>query len=358
MKEKEIPVQVSVIIPVYNAESHLAACLDSLLAQNELRLEVICVDDGSTDGSLQILRDYEAGDARVAVLTQKNAFAGTARNRGLEMARGEYVAFLDADDQSLPGALARMYHRAEANRLDVLKAGFCYVEGGETYATLYSTLSCINRFQAGRVLRFNGLPRRLLQVPDVPWNGLYRRAFLERHRIRFNGLRCVNDHSFWIDCLIHADRLMIDHTPVAVYRVEQGDSLVGGKAAHFSCQLESYRIVREMVQSLPDALRLPVMRSELNGLLGWYERLRPQSLQPEALDGQVTEFLRQLDENDVGTAFLRSFPYSSIYYGLRYGRLAPKRPSPLARAVECWRDHGWRYTWEKLCSKGERKWVR
>ena len=287
--------QISVIIPVYNTEAHLNACLDGVLSQNIPNLEVICVDDGSTDRSLEVLREYAARDPRVVVLTQKNSFAGVARNHGLEVARGEYVAFLDSDDQFLPGALEGLYAQAKEHDLDVIKAGFSYVEpGGEPYTTLYSTLSCIGKGQAKRVMRFTDLPLRLLQVPDVPWNGLYRRAFLEQNHIHFNNLRCINDHSFWIACLIHAPRLMVTHTPVACYRVEQSTSLVGRKAAHSHCQLESYQIVREMVKDLPDKLRRAVMRNELNGMFGWYERLRPQAPDVEGLDRQVAEFLKGL----------------------------------------------------------------
>lgn len=352
-------IQISVIIPVYNTEAHLNACLDGVLSQNIPHLEVICVDDGSTDHSLEVLHQYAAKDSRVVVLTQPNSYAGVARNHGLEVARGEYVAFLDSDDHFLPGALEGLYAQAKAHDLDVLKAGFSYVEeGGEPYTTLYSTLSCISQVQAQRVLRFDQLPLRLLQVPDVPWNGLYRRAFLEQNHIRFNSLRCINDHSFWIACLIHAPRLMVTHTPVACYRVEQSTSLVGRKAAHFHCQLESYEIVREMAKDLPDKLRRSVMRNELNGMFGWYERLRPQAPDVEGLDRQVAEFLKGLDEEEVGVKFLQSFSYSESYYALRYGQPAPKRPNPLVRAVSCWRDHGWTYTWEKLRSRGQQTWVR
>ena len=115
--------QISVIIPVYNTEAHLNACLDGVLSQNIPNLEVICVDDGSTDRSLEVLREYAARDPRVVVLTQKNSFAGVARNHGLEVARGEYVAFLDSDDQFLPGALEGLYAQAKEHDLDVIKAG-------------------------------------------------------------------------------------------------------------------------------------------------------------------------------------------------------------------------------------------
>ncbi|MDO5139064.1 MAG: glycosyltransferase family 2 protein, partial [Oscillospiraceae bacterium] len=93
MEELRFP-KVSVIIPVYNAEEYLRECLDSVVNQTLRDIEIICVDDGSTDGSLSVLREYEKGDPRVRVFTQPNINAGAARNKGLYNATGEYLSFL------------------------------------------------------------------------------------------------------------------------------------------------------------------------------------------------------------------------------------------------------------------------
>lgn len=89
---------VSVIIPVYNAAEFLKDGLNSLLKQTLREIEIICVDDGSTDGSLVILKEFEKTDARIRVIHQENQGAGAARNNGMDVARGKYLAFLDADD--------------------------------------------------------------------------------------------------------------------------------------------------------------------------------------------------------------------------------------------------------------------
>lgn len=89
---------VSVIVPVYNTEGHLAACVDSILAQTQGDIEVLLIDDGSTDGSGDICRDFASQDARVQVVVQENAGVSSARNTGLELARGEFVHFVDSDD--------------------------------------------------------------------------------------------------------------------------------------------------------------------------------------------------------------------------------------------------------------------
>ena len=99
--------KISVIIPVYNAEKYLEKCLDSILQQTFREIEVICGDDGSQDASKQILRRYASQDARVIVVEQKNMYAGVARNRGMELAKGKYLIFLDADDFFHPDMLRR-----------------------------------------------------------------------------------------------------------------------------------------------------------------------------------------------------------------------------------------------------------
>ena len=91
-------IAVSVIVPVYNAEKHLRQCLDSLCGQSLPDIEFICVNDGSTDGSLTILNEYARKDGRFTVVDQANCGSGQSRNNGLKVARGEYVGFVDADD--------------------------------------------------------------------------------------------------------------------------------------------------------------------------------------------------------------------------------------------------------------------
>ena len=117
----EMP-KVSAIIPVYNAAPYLGACLDSVLRQTLGDIEVICVDDGSTDGSVAILAEYAAKDPRIRTLRQQeNSGQGAARNRGLEEAHGDYVLFVDADDElASADALARLSGEAGRERLDAL----------------------------------------------------------------------------------------------------------------------------------------------------------------------------------------------------------------------------------------------
>jgi len=110
---------ISIIVPVYNAEKYLPQCLDSILAQSYPHFELILVNDGSPDGCLGICREYEARDSRISVIDQPNSGASTARNTGIDHARGAYISFVDSDDYISPDYLKIMYEALERTDADV-----------------------------------------------------------------------------------------------------------------------------------------------------------------------------------------------------------------------------------------------
>ena len=121
---------ISIIVPIYNAERYLEACLDSLLSQSEKELQILLVDDGSTDGSLSIAKEYAAKDTRVEVFHQSNAGQSAARNVGLQHAKGEFIAFVDADDKIAENWCER--HLEAIEGADYIQSGYLRVEDGQT----------------------------------------------------------------------------------------------------------------------------------------------------------------------------------------------------------------------------------
>ena len=111
--------KVSVIIPVYNTEKYLRECLDSVINQTLKEIEIICVDDGSTDSSLNILKEYANKDNRFTIITQQNLHAGVARNAGLTVVKGEYVSFLDSDDYIKFEYLEKLYNKIVLEKADI-----------------------------------------------------------------------------------------------------------------------------------------------------------------------------------------------------------------------------------------------
>lgn len=129
---------ISIIVPIFNAANYLDACLSSLIKQTEREIQIILVDDESTDGSLAILQQYAKQDARIAVYEQPHAGQSIARNYGLTYAQGEYIAFLDADDRLEPDWCAR--HLAAIEGVDYVQSGYRRVQGNENTA-----MACLPR---------------------------------------------------------------------------------------------------------------------------------------------------------------------------------------------------------------------
>ena len=117
-------IKVTVVMPIYNAYDYLRPAIDSVLDQTLREIELICVDDGSTDPTLGLLKEYQKNDARVRIVTENNAGPSVARNKGIVRARGEYVIFLDADDFFEPELLERLVRSADENSLDIAVCGY------------------------------------------------------------------------------------------------------------------------------------------------------------------------------------------------------------------------------------------
>ncbi|MGF0069765.1 FkbM family methyltransferase [Candidatus Spyradosoma sp. SGI.093] len=142
---------VSVVVPVYNVEKYLRECLDSICGQTLKNIEIICVNDGSTDGSPAILEEYASKDSRMRIISQENRGLSAARNAGLSVARGKYIYFMDSDDVSPQDALGKMFAEMEKNSLDVLLFGaesFFESEDLEKAHPVYKTLYKRRPFEA------------------------------------------------------------------------------------------------------------------------------------------------------------------------------------------------------------------
>ncbi len=216
----------SVIIPVYDTEAHLAQCLDSVLAQTASDLELICVDDGSTDGSPAILARYAERDTRVAVITQSNAGAGAARNAGLDVAGGEYLLFLDADDHVEPQMLERMHAAAAADCADIC---VCAAERFDERAGTRAPADALLRAK----LVPDTQPFSACDIPDTlfaftspaAWNKLFRAAFVTEHGLRFQEISRTNDYLFTRSALALAEAIVVVGEPLVNYRVGGGSNI-------------------------------------------------------------------------------------------------------------------------------------
>lgn len=311
-------IKLSVIIPVYNAEQYIGQCLDSVLNQSLKELEVICVDDASTDSSARIIRQYQKRDSRVKLLkNETNLYAGICRNRGLETAGGEYIHFLDADDLVEEDAYAKYYDLAETYGLDVLKGRSRSFDNltGEISTTGLLDFAKVPENKFDQVLTFAEEPEVFSHISVVPWNGIYRREFLLEKGIRFNHLICVNDRSFFNEVCIAAEKILLTRESLVRYRVNNQESLVGRRARNFECQFASYEIVLEQCRKydIQGSLRKQILDRELVDLFVWYRRYQKAEEVKETIQAQTKEFLEGLDL----TPFEEGTPELRWYYDYR-----------------------------------------
>lgn len=201
-------VRVSAIMPVYNVEGFVRRAVQSILAQDFGALELICVDDGSKDGSSAILDELAQSDGRMRVIHQSNAGAAAARNAAIAVARGEYLYFCDADDWAEPDMLRRMVERADETGAQMVVAGFFI----ETYAdATHCVVQHIHRPDAS--LDQEAFRRQAYDYFDCnllypPWNKLYRADYVREHGIRFRDVR-MDDFPFNLDYIRDVERVAV-----------------------------------------------------------------------------------------------------------------------------------------------------
>ena len=169
--------KISIIIPVYNVEKYLSICLDSILAQSFTDFEVICINDGSDDKSLEILNEYKNKDSRIRVISQENAGVSAARNRGLNVANGEYISFVDPDDWIEPDCYEIAYNKAVNTNADMLFFGAKYVTDEIVEEkNLKSLYICLEE---------NDNLNEMIHITHTIWNKLFKNSFLKKHNIKF-----------------------------------------------------------------------------------------------------------------------------------------------------------------------------
>lgn len=217
---------VSVVIPVFNTVDYLDECIGSLRKQSLDSIEIICVDDGSSDGSLDLLEEMAREDHRLTILKQDNKGAGCARNFGLSVAKGEYIICLDSDDFFSENFLSSLYDIAKSSQADIaMCSGFffdCETGSVTNNDNIYksSFIGGLDEFSAA------SLPNRLFQVTTpAPWNKLYRRQFVQDLGIEYQEISNTNDVFFFVSAFACANKIVSTSERLVYYRVNRPGSL-------------------------------------------------------------------------------------------------------------------------------------
>jgi len=216
-------VKVSVVVPVYNTEEYLSKCLDSLIKQTLKDIEIICVNDGSTDSSLQILNDYKIKDNRIKIINQDNLGPSAARNRGLLECKGEYISFIDSDDWIETKAYEKLYGSSKKNDLDLVFFPIYSYDNVTNRISNDNNSYNLNIFDNefdGKIFNYKDVKNILFHIAVGPVNKLYRKKFLDNNKLKFVEGLFFEDIVFFYDMFLRAKKcsLLRDVTYFRRYR--------------------------------------------------------------------------------------------------------------------------------------------
>ncbi|MBO5177000.1 MAG: glycosyltransferase [Lachnospiraceae bacterium] len=290
MAKKKIKkeVLVSVIIPVYNVEKYIEQCLDSVLNQKMKNIEVICIDDCSTDNSFAILKKYEERDSRVKVIRNSiNRSAGASRNTGIEMASGKYIHFLDSDDWVEEEIYQKAYGCIEESGADVC-IFLC-----NKYDNVSDELASPVWFpyMTGTTMKFEENYRHFFNTAVVPWNKLFRAEFIKQKNIRFDEITCANDRTFYFSSITQAEKITFLKEHLINYRVNNAESLVGqARRKHYDCHFESFYNSRSLFNDVAPEIKNMFLNISAIDILSFYHKIDLD----EKVRKDVSEFVCQI----------------------------------------------------------------
>jgi len=251
--------KISIILPVYNGERYLRECLDSIIAQTLDDFELICVNDGSTDGTREILFDYQKRDPRIRILDQENSGYGRSMNRGIDEASGTYIAVVESDDCIQENMLLTLFTAAEKSQAEVVKADYYEFIGEENQRQLTYMQTVPEKSAYGRLLD-STQTTALFYAVQMTWEGIYRRSFLLEHQIRHNESpgASFQDNGFWFQVFARAKKVLFINEPLYMYRIDNSAaSTKQSDLAKINKIFEEYDfILRFLEQNPEDSARL------------------------------------------------------------------------------------------------------
>ena len=234
MEEK---VKISTIMPVYNAAEFLRKSVESVLNQTLRDIELIAVDDGSTDDSLEILEEYAKKDARVKIVKQSNKTAGAARNNGIKYAVGEFVHFFDADDWLELNAYEILWNKVEDKKID-----FCAFQRKKYDNVTGCYIDEIrNLYPKEQVFILKKDIKRFIYGNVVPWDKIIKRNVIVDNNLQFDEIICANDRAFYFKLLLVSKRVKVISDILLTYRINNSSSLVGDtRSKNYDCHFKSF----------------------------------------------------------------------------------------------------------------------
>ena len=238
-------VKLSIIIPVYNIEDYISKCLESVLNQPFQDYEIICVNDGSTDNSLEVLHSFN--DKRIKVIDKKNEGSGIARNIGLEKAVGEYVFFVDGDDWLEENSLQIILNEADRLKTDILIFGGLSYYDNKSQNGGYSADKLPKKY-FNKVFSSKDIKKDIFKFPSTAWTKLYRRDFLQKNDIKFQEIKVGQDQLPFFHSMITAGKIALLPQNLYCYRKNRKGAVTAVKKKKNFSPIYVFYAIEEVLQ--------------------------------------------------------------------------------------------------------------
>ncbi|WP_405303707.1 glycosyltransferase family 2 protein [Methanobrevibacter sp.] len=301
-------VEISVVVPVYNVEEFLGECLDSIVNQTFKDIEIICVNDGSPDNSLEILKEYAARDDRFIVIDQENGGHAVASNRGIDIAKGKYLFLMDSDDILDLNAFEHTYKVAEERNVDfvIFQAINYYMDKNELVEAENYSMNALADFVGDRVFNWREVKDFAFKITVTPWSKLYNREFIMKNNIRFPEGYVFDDNVFFFDVFFAAERMTFLREHLFKRRWYSSSSTTSGGVKFMDyipiCGLiwdvfTKYGVFEEFKEKLFD--------KKIGTIHHWYKGIKEEFKQ-EYFDRMKADYVELADDEEFFEDFINS----------------------------------------------------
>lgn len=247
---------ISIIIPVYNVDEFLSQCLISICNQTYSNIEIILINDGSTDSSYSICTQYSLTDSRIILIDQENIGVSSTRNKGLNIASGEYIAFIDSDDYIAPSYIENLYNSIINNNVDISICGYTRVQlGKDNIERILNDTSYLSREDLFRYVLCNN------NIGGYLWNKLFIKSIISDYGLRFNpNLSIGEDMVFITQYLLHCQSGVYSPITLYYYRLNNSSALKSMHTTHTfdkhkTSNLEASNLIAILVNSEGEQIR-------------------------------------------------------------------------------------------------------
>lgn len=296
--------KISIVIPVYNTSKYLPACLDSLINQTYKKLEIICVNDGSKDNSLDILHEYADKDNRIKVFTKENEGKGaaSARNMGLANATGDYVFFLDSDDFFEPTMVEKVLSKALKKNADVVIYRAQWFDDKLKKVTkIYEPIELQN-VPVNDPFCYKDIPDKIFQTGDlIAWNKMYKMDLIKKYDLKFEPIPISDDQYIPALAMVFAERITYVDEVFVNYRFNTGSSQCDNQPKHPEAAYSAtYSIVAKMKEhGIYETVKKSYLNMAVRLMREYFDKMQEYSTISFLYEKYTKEVFGMLDATDL-----------------------------------------------------------